>query len=151
MLPTVNIDWAWTLSRKLPSDMEQGHVVIEELVQALEKSDWEGRDLFQVRMAVEEGIVNSIEHGNKRDTTKFIQVEFKVSPTFCFIRITDEGAGFCRSALRDCTDDDLLEKPRGRGVHLIENLMSEVFYSECGNQLTMFRKRNDPKLAIAKD
>lgn len=151
MVPTTMIDWAWTKWQKLPSDVDLGHAAIDELMHALEESAWSGRELFHVRMAVEEGVVNAIEHGNQRDLSKFVQLDFKVSPEFCFIQITDQGSGFCRASLKDCTDDEFIEKPRGRGVHLIEQLMSESSYNERGNQLTMLRKRNDPKLAIAED
>ncbi len=151
MFPTANIDWVWTMHRTLSSDIEIGHAAIEELTQALEKSGWEGRDLFHVRMAVEEAVVNAIEHGNQRDPGKSIRLDFRVSPQFCYIQITDEGRGFCRALLKDCTDEEFIEKPRGRGVHLIEQLMSETAYNEKGNQLTMLRKRFDPKLAIAEE
>ena len=151
MVPTANIEWVWTMNRKFPSDMVHGHAAIEELMLALEQSAWEGRDLFHVRTAVEEGVVNAVEHGNKRDLKKQVQLDFRVSPDLCFIQITDEGRGFCRALLKDCTDDEFIDKPRGRGVHLIESLMSETSYNECGNQLTMLRKRHDPKLAIAEE
>lgn len=151
MSPTANIEWVWTLERKLPSDAAQGHAAIEELMQALEKAGWAGREMFHVRMAVEEGVENAIEHGNHRDPTKSIRLDFKVSPEFCYIQITDEGRGFCRAQLKNCTDDDRVDKQRGRGVHLIEQFMSETTYNERGNQLTMLRKRFDPKLAIAEE
>lgn len=151
MSPTANIEWVWTMDRKLPSNTEQGHVAIEELIEALEKAGWEGRDLFHVQLAVEEGVVNAIEHGNRRDPSKSVRLNFKVSPELCFMQITDEGRGFCRALLKDCTDNECIEKPRGRGVHLIEQLMSETSYNEQGNQLTMLRKRFDPKLAIAEE
>jgi len=151
MVPTANIDWVWTMNRKFPSDMVQGHEAIEELMQALEESAWEGRDLFHVRTAVEEGVVNAVEHGNMRNLDKFVRLDFRVSPSLCYIQITDEGQGFCRAELKDCTDDEFVDKPRGRGVHLIEQLMSETSYNERGNQLTMLRKRHDPKLAIAEE
>ncbi len=151
MVPTANIEWVWTMNQKFPSDMVYGHAAIEELMLALEQSAWEGRDLFHVRTAVEEGVVNAVEHGNRRDDQKQVQLDFRVSPDLCFIQITDEGVGFCRALLKDCTDDEYIDKPRGRGVHLIESLMSETSYNERGNQLTMLRKRHDPKLAIAEE
>jgi serine/threonine-protein kinase RsbW len=143
--------WSWTLSQRLTSDTDDAHKAIERLESALHGAGWEGRDLFHVRMAVEEGLVNAIEHGNKRDPMKHVDLEFRVSREACFIRITDEGPGFCRSNLKSCIDDDCLDKPRGRGVWLIEQFMSESAYNDRGNQLTMIRKRNDPQLAIAED
>jgi serine/threonine-protein kinase RsbW len=148
---TLDREWSWTLRHRLPSDVDEAHRTIDRLLAALEGYGWEGRDLFHVRMAVEEGLVNAIEHGNRRDQAKFVELDFRVSPEVCYLQITDEGDGFCRATLKPCTDEDCLDKPRGRGVWLIEQLMSETHYNAKGNQLTMWRQRNDPKLAIAED
>jgi serine/threonine-protein kinase RsbW len=151
MFPSTEHEWSWKLSQRLTSDTDEAHKAIERLESALQEVGWEGRDLFHVRMAAEEGLVNAIEHGNKRDPSKHVDLEFRVSRNACFIRITDEGSGFCRNKLKSCLDEECLEKPRGRGVWLIEQFMSETEYNERGNQLTMLRKRNDPQLAIAED
>ncbi|MCY2975806.1 MAG: ATP-binding protein [Planctomycetota bacterium] len=139
---------SWCLQRAIPSDLDVGHEQIESLMTELEKASWDGRDLFHVRMAVEEAVVNSIEHGNKRDTSKIVQLDFRVSPELCYIDIIDQGEGFDPDALRDCTDEEFVDKPRGRGVMLIKELMSEAVYNEKGNRLTMIRKRNDPAFEI---
>lgn len=151
MFPTTEIEWTWSLRERLPSDIDQAHRLLERLEAALADSHWEGRDLFHVRMASEEALVNAIEHGNKRNPAKFIDVDFRVSPEACYLQITDEGEGFCRAELKDCTADESIDKPRGRGVWLIEQLMSEAVYNARGNQLTMLRKRNDPRLAIEEE
>ena len=139
------------VEQRIPSELGAGHHLIEQVLDRLQEHHWKGHDFFAIRLALEEAVVNAIEHGNQRDPSKLIRLDFKVSPEFCYIQITDEGRGFCRAALKDCTDDECIEKPRGRGVHLIEQFMSETAYNERGNQLTMLRKRRDPKLAIAEE
>ncbi len=59
-------EWSWTLDKSLPSDIDLGHGIIELLIQALETAQWNFREQFHIRMAVEEAVVNAIEHGNKR-------------------------------------------------------------------------------------
>ena len=151
MLAPPEHTWSWMLDTSIPSDIDRGHAVIEELIAALERADWEGRDLFHVRLATEEAVVNAIEHGNKRHHDKTVHLDFRVSPECCYLQITDQGAGFDRATLKDCTDEANVDKPRGRGVMLIEQLMSQAQYNQCGNQLTMFRLRNDPALAPQDD
>jgi serine/threonine-protein kinase RsbW len=147
MLPPIDHPWTWSLSQSLPSDVDIAHHTIDRLESALSEAHWEGRELFHVRMAVEESLVNAIEHGNKRDPNKTVSFEARLSPDACWIQITDQGAGFCRAELKSCLDEDHLDQPRGRGVWLIEQLMSDVHYNERGNQITLFRKRHDPRLA----
>ncbi len=110
----MSTEWAWRLEKSIPSSSEEGHAVIEELTQALERLGWEGRDFFHIHMATEEAIVNAIEHGNKRIQEKKVHVDFRISPEEVRLVITDQGEGFNPYSLPDPTEDELLEKPRGR-------------------------------------
>ena len=134
----------WFFEHRIPSDSDQAHLIIDQLMAAMEKSDWPGRDMFHVQMALEEGIVNAIEHGNRRDLSKHVSIEFKLFDDRVEMRISDEGDGFNPDDLPDPTDDDRIETPRGRGVHLIRNLMSEVVYNEQGNEVRMVKMRSQP-------
>ncbi|MEQ1828353.1 MAG: ATP-binding protein [Pirellula sp.] len=137
----------WSYDKVLPSDLEVGHSVIEELLQALNAAGWDGTDLFRIQMAIEEAVVNAIEHGNKREVAKKVHVILRVTPQEAWMQVTDEGCGFDHRNVADPTDDELLDKPRGRGVLLIRELMSESFYNECGNQVTMIKIRSAPGTA----
>lgn len=139
-MPTSERDWSY--ETRIPSDSDQAHHVIDELMQAMEQNDWPGRDMFHVQMALEEAIVNAIEHGNHRDLSKHVSIQFKLTDTQAVMRITDEGAGFDHRNLADPTEEDRVDKPRGRGVHLIRNLMTEVVYNEQGNEVYMVKLRS---------
>jgi serine/threonine-protein kinase RsbW len=93
-------------------------------------------------MSIEEAVVNAIEHGNKRDLAKNVHMVFRVTPERVWLEITDEGKGFDHRNVADPTDEELLDKPRGRGVMLIRQLMTEANYNESGNQLTMVKVRS---------
>ena len=57
------------------------------------------------------------------------------------IRIADEGAGFNPQCVADCTADENLETPNGRGIMLMRNFMSRVEYNASGNCVTMEKLR----------
>ena len=132
----------WHFDKVLLSDLDVGHAAIEELLNALAASGWEGSDLFRIQMAIEEAIVNAIEHGNQRDESKKVHTVFRVTPEKVLMEITDEGAGFDHRNVADPTTDELVDKPRGRGVMLIRELMTEVVYNELGNQVTIIKLRS---------
>ena len=132
----------WSYDKTLPSDLELGHAAIEELMAALGNAGWEGMDLFRIQMAIEEAVVNAIEHGNKRQIDKKVRLVFHVTFEKATLEITDEGAGFDHRNVADPTAEELLDKPRGRGVMLMRELMNDAFYNERGNQVTMTKLRS---------
>ncbi|MEI8212677.1 MAG: ATP-binding protein [Planctomycetota bacterium] len=140
--PMSSVEPIWSIDRVLPSDLDKGHAVIEELMAALESAGWEGRDVFHIQMAIEEAVVNAIEHGNKRDPSKDFHIVFKVARELAELTVTDQGEGFDHRHLKDPTEDDHLDQPRGRGVMLIRELMSEACYNEKGNSVWMLKRRS---------
>ncbi len=115
---------------------------MDELLDRLGEHSWPSADIFSIHLAVEEAIVNAIVHGNKLAADKKVHVECFVSPTVARIEITDEGAGFDPNQVPDCTREDRLDVPSGRGVMLIHNFMTRVEYNECGNRVLMEKTRD---------
>ncbi|MBM3965317.1 MAG: ATP-binding protein [Planctomycetes bacterium] len=144
-----SIDASWSIDKKIPSELDAGHAVIEELMTALEALGWEGRDVFHIQMAIEEAVVNAIEHGNMRDESKQVHVVFHVNRERAELSVTDQGQGFDHKNVADPTEDDRIDQPRGRGVMLIRELMTESNYNEVGNGVRMLKLRSQPEEAVA--
>jgi serine/threonine-protein kinase RsbW len=95
---------------------------------------------FAIRLALEEGIMNAIKHGNKLDPTKTVHVEAKVTPRSTEIVIEDQGRGFKRENVPDpCAEENLL-KCSGRGILLIEAYMDKVQFTRGGRRVKMTKK-----------
>lgn len=114
---------------------------MDELLDRLGEHGWPTSDIFSIHLAVEEAIVNAIVHGNKLAAAKKVRVECYVSPTIARIEITDEGEGFDPAQVPDCTQEDRLDVPSGRGVMLIHNFMTRVEYNAKGNRVLMEKTR----------
>jgi serine/threonine-protein kinase RsbW len=69
-------------------------------------------------------------------------MEFRVTPDKATMTITDEGEGFDHQNVADPTTEELVDKPRGRGVMLMRELMSEANFNEKGNQVTLIKYRS---------
>ena len=134
---------SWTFRRVIPSDTSVGSVLINELIDAMFQFDWEAAEQFRVQLAYEEAIVNAIRHGNRNKVEKTVTVEMSCDQDRVWIRITDQGKGFDPKEVPDPRQKELLEVPGGRGVLLINEIMSEVAYNEQGNQITMSKIRGD--------
>jgi serine/threonine-protein kinase RsbW len=135
--------WSWTSRKELPSRSGAHIPLLEEILRELERLGWDpnGRDYFGVQMALEESLSNAIRHGNKLDESKRVHVECKASPERFWLKVTDEGPGFKLQAVPDCTADENLDCPGGRGLALIQAYMTYVQYNECGNSVTMEKTR----------
>jgi len=134
-------DWTWQTDQTFPSETGAGRRVLEEVLEQLERHSWFEQDIFGVRLAMEEAIVNAIKHGNRHDAEKNVRVLCRLSPTRFWIQITDEGPGFRPDDVPDCTAEEYIERDCGRGIMLMRCFMSHVEYSETGNTVVMEKVR----------
>ena len=111
---------------------------IFEDIQALELPD---KDVFGVRLALEEALVNAVKHGNRMDPSKTVHVRYQVNSQQFTIEIRDEGSGFDPNAVPDPLDPENLERPGGRGVFLMRHYMTTVEYNASGNCVTLSKAR----------
>ncbi|MDA7979159.1 MAG: ATP-binding protein [Pirellulales bacterium] len=133
--------WIWNWEISIPSRPQAGTDLLEEMIQQLEKRNWLPHDVFGIRLAAEEAIVNAIRHGNQSDADKHVHVSLKMTETRFRLEIRDEGPGFDPTDVPDPTEDDNLEIPSGRGIMLMRNFMSFVEYNETGNCVIMEKER----------
>src|SRR5581483_4805243 len=117
----------------IPSDFAEARRVQEEIEQALQAARYGERDIFSIKLALEEALANAIKHGNQLDPDKRVHIAFTVTPERFDIRITDEGPGFNPDDVPDPTLPENLERCCGRGLLLIRKFMTEVSYHGAGN------------------
>jgi serine/threonine-protein kinase RsbW len=135
--------WTWTAETRLPSRQGAHLPYMEEILRELKVLGWNGRDLFGVQLALEESLTNAIRHGNRLDDSKQVVVQCKLSPERFWLKVRDEGGGFQPQTVPDCTADENLECPGGRGLALIMAYMTRVEYNKRGNCVTMEKIRSD--------
>lgn len=125
----------------IASDLAEARRVQEEIEQALQASGYTEHEVFAIKLALEEALVNAIKHGNQMDPGKQVFVVYKVTSERFEIRITDQGAGFNPEDVPDPTAIENLERPCGRGLLLMRGFMSEVEYHGKGNSVSMAKVR----------
>ncbi len=121
----------------IPSDPAEARRVQDEIEQLLLDARFSERDVFCIKLALEEALVNAIKHGNQMDRTKKVHVVYHVRPERFDIRITDEGGGFDPEDVPDPTAFENLERPCGRGLMLMRHYMTEVAFTGRGNSVQM--------------
>jgi serine/threonine-protein kinase RsbW len=121
----------------IPTDPAVARQVQDEIERALLAQHFAERDIFSIKLALEEALVNAIKHGNQADRAKKIHVAYRVTPGRFEIRICDEGPGFDPSDVPDPLQVENLERPCGRGLLLMRHYMTDVTFLPPGNQVAM--------------
>jgi serine/threonine-protein kinase RsbW len=96
-----------------------------------------------IGMSVRESVTNAIQHGNKLDQNKRVEIRFEVSPDCLEIYVKDQGNGFLVEALPNPLDPENLLKPSGRGIFYIRSFMDNVEFrkhSQGGMEVHMVKR-----------
>lgn len=99
---------------------------------------------YWINMAVRESVANAVEHGNKYDPQKTVEVRFTIGVDALRVSIRDHGAGFDPATLPDPLDPQNLLNPAGRGILYMRTFMDQVQYErhpEGGMLITMTKRR----------
>lgn len=117
--------------------------VLERLLAALRQ--WAGvasqAEEAQMRLCLDEALVNAVMHGCEYDLHKTIRVQAFVDAKRWSVLVEDPGAGFREEDLPDPDAAENLLEESGRGVHLMRSLMDEVSYWRGGAALLLTRRR----------
>lgn len=130
------------ISMKLPSTVEHAMGAVHFLSERTLLADYYPRDdVFQIRLALDEAITNALEHGNKFDADKSIDIEAEIDGDRFLICIEDQGEGFDPNRVADPLSEANLNAllDGGRGVFLMRCHMDGVEYNQKGNRVCMWR------------
>jgi serine/threonine-protein kinase RsbW len=119
------------------SDPAEARRVQDTIEAHLRACEYGEHDIFGIRLALEEAMVNAIKHGNNMDRSKRLAISYRVHRERFEIQITDEGPGFDPTDVPDPTAVENLERPCGRGLMLMRYYMTEVRFVDRGNTVVM--------------
>lgn len=123
----------------IPSDLAAARQLQSEIEEALHSVAFNETEIFAIKMAVEEALVNAIKHGNQMDPAKTVQIRYQVLPERFDVCITDQGPGFDPNDVPDPTAPENLERPCGRGLLLMRYYMTEVSFANRGSTINMHK------------
>src|SRR5438067_5776846 len=137
MKPVVDTGTAPFHTVEIPSDPARARQLQEEIEKRLQSGKASDHDIFSIKLALEEALVNAIKHGNQLDQSKKVTVSYRVLGDGFEVQIRDEGPGFDPADVPDPTAIENLERPCGRGLMLMRHYMTDVNFSERGNSVIM--------------
>jgi serine/threonine-protein kinase RsbW len=114
---------------------------LDSLIAQLEELGYADRELFGVRLALEEAMVNALKHGHKGDDSREVVLRYRLCAQSIMAEVEDQGSGFNPDAVPDPRAPENLQRPSGRGLLLMRRYMSWVRHNPRGNRVTLCRYR----------
>ncbi len=125
----------------IPSQYEAGQAVVERIMTLVQPVGFQDRDLFGIRLSVDEAVTNAIKHGNQSHPDKTVRIGFHLDERKVRIEIEDQGPGFRPEDVPDPTAPENLERPNGRGLMLMREFMTRIQYNAKGNVVVLEKHR----------
>jgi serine/threonine-protein kinase RsbW len=105
---------------------------------------------LELRLGLQEALVNAAKHGNKLDPSKQVMVQFSITDHLYSWVITDQGSGFKQ---KDCYCHHIQhshlppeESENGRGLCILSQVFDQVHWNKSGNQLVLCKQVKGKKL-----
>ena len=96
---------------------------------------------FNLRVALSEALANAIVYGNRLDPAKRVYVAIREVDQHVHVHVEDQGDGFDPDCIPDPRHPDCLDRPAGRGLFLIKQLVDELAFNDQGNSICMTLRR----------
>jgi len=97
-------------------------------------------DRYEFYLILDEAVSNAMEHGNKWNKSKKIQVRiYRKDNSKIGILIKDEGDGFDTSLVSTTPNGSPITPLRGRGIFIMKTFC-EVAWNESGNEVNLILK-----------
>ncbi|QSJ15818.1 anti-sigma regulatory factor [Nostoc sp. UHCC 0702] len=106
----------------------------------------------ELRLGLQEALVNAAKHGNNLDPSKTVVVRFSLIDNQYWWVISDQGQGFTPSSGGDEEPTDYLppdEAESGRGLCLLRQIFDQVEWNRKGTELRLCKQmENRPRLSL---
>lgn len=102
----------------------------------------------EVRLGLQEALVNAAKHGNRLDPAKCISVKYTASASHLWWVITDQGGGFSHPCSCDeAVDDNCTSNPGecGRGLYILYQIFDQVTWYNEGRELHLGKVVRQPR------
>lgn len=96
----------------------------------------------EIRLGLQEALVNAAKHGNKLDPSKTVVVQFYFTRKEFSWVISDQGSGFTPHCSCGNHQEDLPpeEAENGRGLCILHAIFDQVHWNNQGNQLKLCKE-----------
>ena len=105
-------------------------------------SQWQA----EIRLGLQEALVNAAKHGNNLDPSKTVEIQFSVTRDEYWWVISDQGNGFyCPKAGDNGANEEVPEEEGecGRGLFILHQIFDKVHWNNHRRELTICKVINN--------
>lgn len=124
---------------KIKSELANVKGLSREVLKALGRFPLDQKTLSDIKLAVEEALINAITHGNQSHPDAEVDFSYRIGSKKVSIIVKDQGKGFDHRKIPKAAQKKDISKTSGRGLLLITHFMDEVRFNGLGNQITMVK------------
>jgi len=123
------------------SDISKIQSVRQAILAEMSDAGFDEESKMAVAVALDECLTNAIKHGNKNNRKLTVDINYKIAAGRVEISITDQGRGFNWRANKHLSGSEEFTgyEIGGRGLFMINNMMTRVDYNDAGNQVTIVK------------
>ncbi len=138
---------------KLPSCIDVVGCSVQNILSCLEDNYGSLREdvLFEIRVILNELILNAVKHGNNEESDKYVKVVVGIfADDKVMLLVEDEGIGYNYKEVQEKNINSMLDirfcnmEETGRGIMLVLNLCDRIKFSRRGNRITVIKKLYHP-------
>ena len=123
-------DTVETIHLTIPSRLELLPLVDQLAAGISERMAFDDESKMQISISVLEAGTNAIQHGNRIDPAKQVEMAFRLHPDRLEVIVHDLGKGFdIEKLLTDITSPEHLLDLRGRGIYMMRSCMDSVDFA----------------------
>ncbi len=99
------------------------------------------KQLFRIELVMREALTNALLHGHRMDPDKCASLRVWFENDELYIAVQDEGAGFCRTGIKNNNGRGLAEY--GRGFEIFRQNTKDYSFNETGNEIVLRMKKEN--------
>ena len=132
------------VSLELRNSLSEIDTLCRKLQQFCQSLGLSNKALFQICLAVEEIVSNTISYGYTDDAVHWIKIGISHNQGMLIIRLEDDGIPFdpLLAEEPDCECPVEERKVGNLGIHLCKKVMDEMIYERCGNKNVLTLKKD---------
>jgi serine/threonine-protein kinase RsbW len=135
-------------NNSIPSNLDKISGIVSDVINNLQNDGHllDECTLFELKVILNEVLINAIKHGNKEDESKYVKVNAGiVKDDLLYIVVEDEGMGygydcFCINHKAVNEESDICNvMESGRGILIINSLCDNIKVNTRGNKIVLLK------------